>query len=343
MRKKMSKAWRVGGWALLAVCVTTLVVYNAAVMYHSSTLRAAIIQISSHNSNLEAQLKVNEPTGRLVAEVYKELNWGDRQAREKLQTCTSRENFVVRSGPRIAWCELKGGPDDAVRIGLYLPAGKHRLRYAFCDVAKMRVQHEVVDATRTARSTVTTGSGQDQKEFRTGDVRKLPGSNGCELEDTPRVFQITMTAGPTGGVNVAVLGGDSAPPRDCRLALDFSPNEFRTNVTKKAFAFPSEVKLTAGLPPATDIGFITVHEKGTKREADIRLWIESDSPPCLSAIDVAANYMALAGWEEGLFPVRTKTDQRAADVEFKKLFLPYDGSDRLFLRQEMVAKKHTLR
>lgn len=71
MRKKISKAWRSAGWAILAITVLTLVVYNAAAIYHAITLRSAISHVSARNEDLKAQIAANERTGRLLAEVYK--------------------------------------------------------------------------------------------------------------------------------------------------------------------------------------------------------------------------------------------------------------------------------
>ena len=172
-----------------------------------------------------------------------------------------------------------------------------------------------------------------------------------ELGPEPEVYEIRLNVSDEQPPRIEVLGRDNA-----RIHEHALPAEARGQILKTAlnegFFFPSEFKpdekerpyfLEPALPPVTDLGFLS-------GAAEIRLWIESDARPCMSASYVAANYALVTSLRYPSKPVRDpffdgfpflhdpppvieRVPDPDPDVEFNRLFEPYDGSLRFYFRE----------
>jgi hypothetical protein len=305
MSKQFSKAWRNIGWLVSAAVICALVIFNAATIFQASRWRAEIRDLTARSSEMKYQAEMHDWLNRRAEQAYKQLKHDDRQLMKTLSTCTSREDFAVKSGQRIVWSKLPSEDKHVARIGLYLPAGTHQLRYATFDLNKIQAHHDSV-----------------RHRLRWGPVDQIPVPiAGCELEGAPQVYEIHLKSASGEPPRLAVLGPNDV--REFTLPLKLAVAQLQTTMARRTSAYPSEGELHNEsmlvndrrilLQPMVDLAVISI-----QGQAEIRLWIESDAPACLSALEVAANY-------------------RLLDRDLVTLFSPYDGSNRLFFRPTLVS------
>jgi hypothetical protein len=233
-----------------------------------------------------------------------------------LRRCESREDFVVREGPRIAWSELSESTDSVKVFGIYLPAGRHWLKYA------VGFDQEY--------------GGVGYQRFQDGAPRDIAGAVSVELGREPEVYEFRLTVGDEELQKIEVLGRDQTLIHEHALPRKAHGRIFKTTVNG-GFAFPSEFKphekqrpyfLKPALLPVTELGVLS-------SAAMIRLWIESDAPACMPAFYVAANYGQVTSLRYRNDPSRISPDR---NTEFARLFEPYDGSGRFIFREEIFLR-----
>ena len=308
------------GWAIVAGLVGILISYNVFLLIRYHSLRAKY----EENEKLRERLKDERIEGEYARGsapiVYGHWRLRDNVMTEMLRHCESRDEFVVREGPRIAWSELSGSTDRSKRFGIYVPTGKHRLRYAVGFGEQC--------------------GGVGYQRFRHGDPREIQDAVTVELGPESEVYEIRLNVSDEQPPEIEVLGRDNA-----RIHEEALPPEARGQISKTAlnegFFFPSEFKpdekerpyfMEPALPPVTDLGFLS-------GAAEIRLWIESDARPCMPAIYVAANYLKVTSLRyrhDNPPPVERVTDP---DTEFNRLFEPYDGSLRFYFREGIFRER----
>lgn len=349
MNDQSRKVWQYRRWKFLVAAIVLLVAYNAILLWQEREMRFAIFDLHMRNLELEdEQIAIDRLRWR-ISEANKESRGDIRRRKEQLQTCTSLDDFVTNEGPRIVFGELRGGPDNLVRIGLYLPAGQHRLKYAACDTADMILEREVSNLSGTRRYTITKGSGLDRKQFQSGDTRNLGGVTCFELGSEPGLYEIQLQSASKGGpLRLSANRQGGSLPLEYSLPLQFDAATFHTMMAPNTEVYPNQrkgdvrslAKLHQPLPlPVADLAVISVCETTKVREVDIRLWIESDGPGCMSAIEVAADYLSLSDPLAGA-PMRSKVMiAESADHRFLSLFEPYDGSNRLYFRRGIFANQ----
>ena len=272
------------------------------------------------STQLERQLKREREQGdRWCGEargLYNRSLTHDRDVLSMLRQCESREEFVVREGPRIVWSELCGSTDRSKKIGIYVPAGGHRLRYAVGFGEKW--------------------GGVGYQRFRHGDPRDIDGAVTVELGPEAEVYEFRLNVSNEQPPRIEVLGRDNVLVHEASLPLRARGTIFETAINE-GFAFPSEFKpnekqrpyfLKPESRPITDLGFL-------RGGATVRLWIESDARPCMPAFYVVANYFKVTSlrYRHDNPPLIQQVTDPDPDTEFNRLFEPYDGSLRFYFRE----------
>jgi len=279
-------------------------------------MRGESARLERERKQFDANTSCGEAWGVYNLFTYKH----DSAVLSMLRQCESRDEFVVREGLRIAWSELSGSTDRSKKFGIYVPPGRHWLRYGIA---------------------FSGNYGQTgYQSFRDGDPRAIDGAVTVELGPEAEVYEFRLNVSDEQPPRIEVLGRGNARIHENLLPLKARGTIFRTSING-GFAFPSEFKpnqeqrpyfLKPELPPVTDLGFL---DGGVK----VRLWIESDARPCMPAIYVAAHYSRVAS-------LRYRHDnppliQRVTDpdTEFNRLFEPYDGSLRFYFREGIFRER----
>jgi hypothetical protein len=298
------------GWLVLAIAAIGLTAYIVSLRAWERDLANQTAEMKQRAEEIKLATKRGLAATFDVRYCLDHKRRKDRQLQEMLRASTSRGDFIVREGPRIAWSKLAGADDGQWEIGLYLPEGKHTLHAA---LAPER-----------------------------GYAAKW------ELGPQAEVYEIHLHLNDGGGPPlISVLGAGNAilPAEQADVHERGIP--CRT-AAESGLAFPSELGMQGDSwswqaerwPPVTELACASVAIKGEgeTRLADLRLWIESDAPPCMSAVEAAAYYKTLT---EQLLPAgrrnpRLPPDWEDFDGAFSSTFKPYDGSDRLYFRDDVV-------
>lgn len=315
-------AYRRGnGWTMKLV-VSAILIFGIISL---RVTRYSLLAMREDLERLKDELVEGEYTRGSVEFVYSHWENETKVMAEMLLQCETREDFVVREGPRIAWSELSGGTDRSRKIGIYLPAGTHRLKYAVADSSTL--------------------SRLEKQQFISANPREMAGVVSLNLGPESDVYEFEFRVGEDAMPRITVLGRGNSQIHEHTLALFAGSSTMVAEIPKEGFAFPSEFKPNdeerpyfrkPALLPVTDLGLLSFPLRATQGvthgTAMIRLWIESDAPACMPAIDVVANYNKVT-----LLRYRQDSPQRNervtnADTEFRRLFEPYDGSGRFNFR-----------
>ena len=144
----------------------------------------------------------------------------DKELNSMMQTCSSRDDFIVREGPRFAWSGLGSSTAHTKKIGIYVPKGQHRFKYAIHG-AEMRGH---------------------QTPFTFGDARKLDGAAAVELKDAPQVYEVQLTHNQRGTIVIAPIRPGNEVIHESTLQLIDAPCRLGLSVRAESPAFPSELK-----------------------------------------------------------------------------------------------------
>jgi len=285
-------------------------------------MRLQVSELDEEIERLEREYKDVARVGLRAKGLWNASYDDDKAMTEMLRQCTTRDDFVVRQGPRTAWSELRGATGRSKKIGIYLPAGRHWLKYA------VGFSEEF--------------GGVGYQRFQDGDPRDIAGAVSVELGREPEVYEFRLTVRDEEPPRIEVVGRDNSVIHEHTLPQKARGMIFKTTVNG-GFAFPSEFKpkeearpyfLKPALLPVTDLGIL-------HGAAMFRLWIESDAPACMPAFYVAANYSkvtALRYRHDNPSTIERATD---SDTEFVRLFEPYDRSGRFIFREEIFLRPCT--
>ena len=310
------------GWAIVAAVAGCLVYNNIFAALQQRSLNTSLAELLKRTEILRVEIAKGMFARRSVLHAYN--GWeGQTDAMMKLlRPCTSREDFVIREGPRIAWTELNGTSDTSKKIGIYLPVGRHRLRYAVGDSGSL--------------------SGKESYQFHAGDPRDLAGVVSVELGPQAEVYEFEFKIDDE-YPRISVIGRNNSRIHEDTVPLMVRPEKkVFAKLLKNKLMFPSEFRpidhkrpyfLKPERPPITELGIfnVSIHLKGGT--AMLRLWIESDARPCMPAIYVAEQFDHVTSLRYRYdYPPRSDlvTDP---STEFDRLFEPYDGTDRFYFRK----------
>jgi hypothetical protein len=333
----MSKILSRVGWLVLAVAAIGLTAYIVSLRKQEREWKSRTAELRQREKELKAEMK------RGVALMWEARGWRnseystDRKLQEMLRQCTSRDDFIVREGPRIAWSKL-ADTDGMHKIAFYLPEGKHRLRGAL--YSGVYVGTEVPSPFALSRKPV-----ELSRRVRTDTTVT------CELGPQAEVYELQFWWDIGAGLpRVRLLGKENAIAREESLLGMDGPRYTRLKVRGTGLAYPSELKYdddtrrwqTILSRPVTELAHFEF--PGGPTAWELRWWIESDAPPCVSAVEAAANYDMLGRMLTSADPYRRlQTSERAeCDAAFVRTFKPYDGSDRLYFRDGVIPSLQTL-
>ncbi len=255
----------------------------------------------------------------------------DKELNVMMSACSSSKDFIVREGPRFAWSELSSSTEHDKRIAIYVPAGKHTLKYA----------------------SLATDRSRDRTAFRTGDARKIEDAVRVQLADTEQVYELVLAHDGRGTLLVSLFGPRDELIHQQSLPFMDAPCRLGLSVRRRSPAFPNEMKFDlrasqhfeAGKSaPVSELASMFIQEdkpKLPRRQANLRIWIESDARPSMPAIDVLANYREVLMLRQSRRSRNRSPEDanRLRDQEFNNLFHPYDqGSQRFYFRAGAFAQ-----
>jgi hypothetical protein len=308
------------GWLVLTVAAIGLTAYCFSLQALERDLASRAAELRQRVVELRADRK------RGVAATYnarycRDATWRkDHKLQEMMRACSSRDNFIVREGPRIAWSEL-ANTDGRHTIGFYVPEGKHRLR------------------ARLFRGVYV--QSNPPKPVELSNSVKTDTAVTCELGPQAEVYELQFWWDIDAGLpRIRVIGqGNEVIHEEALPGMD-GRRITRLKVRGTGLAYPSELDLEDEAQykqpslsrPVTELARFQF--SGKSPDFELQWWIESDAPPCVSAVEAAAFYDALT---QLLTPHERRRSQQtpnwsARDQAFQRTFKPYDGSDRLYFR-----------
>jgi hypothetical protein len=317
-------------WLTLAIALASVTVYSQIIHARYVAVREEVAELEAMIAALPALQKKDDALHQRAKGLNHRTYATDVRVSKMLRQCSSREDYLVREGPRIVRSPLSGG---AKALGLYLPDGRHTLKVA---VAKR------------ANAGVPT-----LPKYRDDNARAIESQASLELGPSADVYEIRLLPNAQGPLRIEVYGKDTEPLLDSELpeitdVFHFvtlaeerhraSPHASHSVPDREPIAsYPSEFVykgdssvLRAPTRPATDVARLAV--KGSGNAYDLRIWIESDAKPCMPATAVAAHYRSLTGGE-----FRISSDEPRQRM-FARLFLPYDGGDRFYFRDSFFIE-----
>ena len=300
----------------------------------------ACMAIYMARSEYKVQLRINEirtENGRLTEEMghYKrlrnqsyELNlraYGmsnqegreDQRVKQLLMSCTSRQDFLVREGPRIVWSELAFSSHSSKAMAVYLPSGKHRLTYSMSSNPRKDHYGSDLDSGYPERKTL------------------------FDFPSAPKVYELTVVSTESNNLFFRIKGDNDHLLLDHLLNHSYKKlGAVNLSVPDRPFSYPSQLKIdfygseeinSFCENGTTYLGEFQFPDSGNPNKRMLHLWLESESPLCMSAIQVAGEYTKALRWlnlrEHGVSIVE----------QLGEVFYTYDGSDRFYLRSPAVT------
>lgn len=308
-------------WLLFAVTVG-LSAYAVLATLRANSLRSRMLALHLNHEQAHDLLS-DERTLRSRVDVL--LNRQDFYVRclaDLLSYCHSRDEFLVREGPWLVVGKLKTLDEHTQHFGVYLPAGRHVLKFTTVDFSPQDKDGQLT-----------------RRQFFSDAPHNLTNARSVVLEGTPQVFELRFCWRAVSGVRMQVVGKDNAVVFEEVQRFSAQQVKVRFPITEKytdrdricTVAYPSELLIgrnvpqrpTGGHRPYTRLvelsGFV-----GYTESSGFRAWVESDAPPCISALKLGRHFDEIMTWRE---PVTLKQLEAFGD-----LFLPYDGSGKYIFR-----------
>lgn len=316
-------------WLTLVIALVSVSVYSQIIHARYVSVRDEVAEFEAMVAALPALQKHDDALHKRANGLNHRTYATDVRVSKMLRQCSSRENFLAREGPRIVHSPLSGGANT---LGLYLPDGRHTLKVAVANRATTDVP--------------------TMREFRDGNAQGIKAHASLELGPSAEVYEIRLLSNAQGPLRIAVFGKANETLLDSELPQITGRCHFATLAEERHRAspyashsvpdrepiasYPSEFVyngdrnvLRRPTRPATDVAKLAVKANGNAY--DLRIWIESDAKPCMPASAVAAHYRSMTGGE-----FRTKSDEERQRM-FARLFLPYDGGDRFYFRDQVFV------
>lgn len=250
---------------------------------------------------------------RQIARAWDERQTTCDQLFEWLAGCTSRKDYIIREGPWIVASELRPKRQQVQRVGFYVPQGKHVLKFA----------------TKRCREDGR-WAAQSIANFFQQDTRRFSHVVAIQLSATPQVFELqlavsqeehhsTLTLRLLGRHNALLDQREVWLPANCCDILPYGvnclpklnyPSELDTEQANwDAFCRP-------GIPKTELLHLFTTGAENQR--LGFRFWIESFSPGCMSALQVAYHRDKLADMR--------RSHSSVSYYQFDDLFEPYTDS-----------------
>ena len=305
-----------------------------AVAVYGSILSAQAVRLEREHDTLQAELRDKQQRkqrlGELVTQVraiqvqqsseMKELN----QLQKRI---TTRDQFLVTSGDKIVRQLAVYTPSGERRLLFYVPAGNHRLVYAIKEFV----------GTPTETYSALANWGNDHRQIQ--DTTEIP-----LMGETVYELRTGVKKGADSSISIRLIGpGDKAVHED---SFPLSHVAFQglnnwQNDSEILATYPNEIRSAGDAKthvdakksaPVTPLLTFTLDHLGgkdqdSKGRVKMRVWIDSDSPPCMSDISVAVSYDFLAS------RLRTVT-QQSLFRGFTKTFKPSASSGCYYFEDE---------
>lgn len=311
-------------WATYGRLVAFL--FCAVVGAYSLYLRSQAIELENVRDTLRSKLEDQQRRKlRLETLVAQSRAIQSQQSAEmnelkKLQKrVTTRDEFLVTSGDKIARQLAVNAPSSERRLILYVPAGNHRLVYAIKEFL----------GTPTEAYSLLANWGNDHRQIQ--DTTEIP-----LVGETVYELRAGVKKGAGSSISIRLIGpGDKAVHEDtCLLShVAFQGLNNWQNDSEIFATYPNEIRSAGDAKahvdakkstPVTPLLTLTLDHLGgkdqdSKGRVKLRFWIDSDSPPCMSDISVAVSYDFLSS-NLRYAPQLTKSQA------FSETFRSYDGS-----------------
>ncbi|MEQ8790803.1 MAG: hypothetical protein RIC55_31185 [Pirellulaceae bacterium] len=343
MTRAIDNKWRMLGWAVMAVAAMALIAYNVWLMVQRRTLPERIAEMKAAVAQLEFERNRDKRIRRDALGAYQASRQRDKSLVAMMAKCTSRDDFIVREGPRLAWSELSGSPHGVAKLGIYVPAGRHWLKCSRLLRTAPRPSSELKSKWSESRERLA------QRRFFDGMAEASEEWLSWELPAEEQVVEIEFRSGEDQTPRVSLIGADGARLFDEPLPVISGPYAFRMDVAPHSLMYPSQLlldkeqrPLIRQRPPVSNLALVRVQKQfdGPDMEVDFRLWIESEAAACMPAVDAAAFYkqVTLLSVPPLDDPPRSMT-WTDADRRFNRLFEPYDGSGRYYFRESLFSRE----
>lgn len=314
-------------WGILIAVIVALATYNYSLRNRQRSIAKQIIAIRERQSAHSKKLQEKETLRQSIRDAEAASFATDHRVRLMLRECHSRDEFLVREGQRIAWSELQGSSATEQKLGLYVPAGKHWLRW----------QTASGEAAIPLRGTY----------FNEASHRLTPITS--FLPQGGQVYEVRIALDPERKkAELTLLGEANNVISRSTLASFSDACEVSMQVKRHAFAYPSQIQASYAsrldferpqtLPAAgTSLALVDFTADG-RSHAQTLVWIDSDAKPCVSAIEFVTYNRSFAqmNWRRG----RAKQPGVSpSTISFEEAFFePSDDSDRLYFRRELFGR-----
>lgn len=307
-------------WVALVAVTIAFSTVNVVLRAIQRELIVSIKEVRGRSAEVDAKSRGFLRARESVVVMQSAVSVADGKLASSLRKCKSHEDFPVRAGDRIAWSELRSSGGSKY-ISFYLPTGFHYFKYAIIE----------------SRS-----DGDSRRKQADGlNIRNSDGIVACQLGPVAGVYQIELTTSHEGVPTVSVTGEDDQPLCASALLKEGGICDIDMEVAAHMLAYPSEFKAvdapiatfhTRRLVPATNLARIYLRNCYSSKVTDILLWIDSDSPPCMSAIDVAAEFNELSIFSAQSSNETSNWDDGPPGKRFAKLFEAYAGTSSIKIR-----------
>ena len=316
------KSIRFVRFVALAACI--------GVAAYGLILRTQAVTLEREHDTLQAELRDKQQRkqrlGELVTQaraIQVQQSSEMKELKQLQKRITTRDQFLVTSGDKIVRQLAVYAPSSERRLLFYVPAGDHRLVYAIKEVL----------GTTTETYSALENWGNDHRRIQATTEIPLVGETVYEL-------RTGVKKGTDSSISIQLIGpGDNAVHEDF-FPLSYVALQGLTNLQNDSEVFatyPSEIRSAGDAKnhvdakksaPVTPLLTLTIDQLGGKDEdskgrVKMRFWIDSDSKPCMSDINVAVSYDFLST------NLRTGTQQSTLEG-FTKTFQLYDGSGRYY-------------
>lgn len=311
------------GWSLAFAFCAVVGAYSFHLRSHAYELEKAR---GSLQSKLEDQQRRKQRLELLVTQaraIQVQQTKEMKELQRMQKRVTTRQQFLVTSGNKIVRQLAVYAPSSERRLLFYVPAGEHRLVYA----AK-----EFLGTTAETYNSLANW-GKDHRQIQGSKEIRLVGQAVYEL-------RTSVKKGIDSSISIQLIGPEDKTVHEDQFQLSFVAFQALTNLQNDSEVFatyPKEIRSASDAKnyvdakksaPVTPLLTLSIDQLGgkdkeSKGQAKMRIWIDSDSKPCMSDVSVAVSY-------DFLTTNLRYASQQSKLQSFSKAFKPYDGSGRYY-------------
>lgn len=312
-------------WSVLISVIVALAAYDYSLRNKQLAIGEQIVAARERQAAHSRKLQADQAIFQSIRDVDAAAFATDHRVRQLLRQCRSREEFLVREGGRIAWSELQASSATEQKLGLYVPAGRHWLRWQ-TDRDEVRIPL--------------------RNSYFLAIPQRLTANGSCLLPQGGQVYEIRIALdADRKKAELTVLGDGNEVIARSVLGQFSDPCEVSLLVKHHAFAYPAQIQAgDAGslnferrpTIPSLVMGLIDFNASGRSRRQAL-LWIDSEATPCVSAIEFVAHPRSFGqmNWHRANLFAGTKLSQLHVE---EAIFEPYDDSDRLYFRSGLFGR-----